>query len=114
VAWIRPLLVVVSMNLFSSDGGCGRSLPRGQHTWARLQQVGRQQLRFGMPGTEIERLLGRPDRVSTHPCNTHACMNEPATPVCGSWTYYGSDQFKSLLLMVDVVPGEVRLRAWAY
>ena len=108
------MLVVVSMNLFSSDGGCGRSLPRGKHTYAELQRVARQQLTFGMEGQEIERILGRPDQVSTHPCNTRACTNEPATPVCGSWTYYGSDRFKSLLLMVDVVPGEVRLRAWAY
>jgi hypothetical protein len=113
VPWIRPLLVVLSMNLFSSSGVCGRSLPRGQHTWAELQQVARQQLRFGMPGTEIERLLGPPDGTSTHPCDTHARTGDATTRMCGSWKYYGSDKFKSLLLMVDVTPGEVRLRAWA-
>jgi hypothetical protein len=107
------LLVVVSMNLFSSSGGCGRSLPRGQHTWAELQRVSRQQLRFGMTGSEIERILGRPDQSDTYPCDTHAHVDDPATLMCGSWTYYGKDQFRSLLLMLDVSPGQVRLRAWA-
>ena len=66
--WTRSLLVLLSMNILP----CARSLPKGQHTWAELQRVSRQQLRFGMSGTDIEGVLGRPDRSQTYPCDTHA------------------------------------------
>jgi hypothetical protein len=108
--WTRSLLVLLSMNILP----CARSLPKGQHTWAELQRVSRQQLRFGMSGTDIEGVLGRPDRSQTYPCDTHARTGDPATPMCASWSYYGKDQFRSLLLMMDVNQAQqFSLRAWA-